>query len=78
MIEKLKFWGLVVVKQFTDTAINHGQFKEKTETGSNFTEPVFPQYVISSLIYQKVWFSQKILTEINHILTYRKISKSQN
>ena len=61
----------VVVKQFTDIPINRGLFKEKTETGSNFTVPVFLQYVIS-LMHQKVrvWFSQKILTEI----TYRKIS----
>ena len=35
---------------------------------------IFLQYVISSLMHQKVWFSKKILTEINHILTYKKDS----
>ena len=28
-------------------------------------------------MHQKVWFSQKILTEISRILTYRKISKKR-
>ena len=68
----------LVVKQFTDIPINRGMFKENTETGSNFTLPVFLQYVISSLMHQKVWFSQTILREINCILTYRKISKSEH
>ena len=66
------------MKQFTYIPINHGSFKEKTETSSNFTVVVFLQYVISSLIHQKVWFSQKILTEINSVLTYRKISESES
>ena len=49
----------LVVNQFTDIPINRGPFKEKTETGSNFTTPVFLQYVISSIMHQKVWFFQK-------------------
>ena len=57
-----------MVKQFTDIPINFGPFKEKTKTGSNLTVPVFLQYVIS-LMHQKVWFSQKILTENDRILT---------
>ena len=73
------FYALdLVVKQFTYIPINRGPFKEKTKIGLNFTVPVFLQYVISSLMHQKVWFSQIILTEINRILTYRKISKSEN
>ena len=71
-------WHLQLgVKQFTDIPINRGPFKEKNETGSNFTVPVFLQYVISPLMHQKVWFSPKILSEINEILTYWKISKSE-
>ena len=54
-----------VVKQFTDIPINCGPFKEKNKTGSNFTVLVFLQYVISSIMYQKVWFSKLILAEIN-------------
>ena len=37
-------------------AINHSLFKEKTETSSNFTIPVFLQYVISSLMHQSLVF----------------------
>ena len=47
------------MKQFTNIPINRGPFKENTETSSNFTILVFLQYVISSLMHQKVWFSQK-------------------
>ena len=65
-----------MVKQFTDIPINRLPFKEKPETGSNFTVLVFLQYVIS-LMHQEVWFSQELLTEINPILTHRKISKSE-
>ena len=50
---------LIVVKQFTNIPINHGPFKEKPKTCSNFTVPVFLQYIISSLMHQKVWFSPK-------------------
>ena len=63
----------IVVKRFSDIPINHGLLKEKNETGSNFTVPVFLQYDIS-LKHQKVWFSQKILTEIDRILNFRKIA----
>ena len=65
-----------MLKQFTDLPINCGPFKLKIETGSNFTVPVFLQYVI--LMHQEVGFSKKILTEINSIVTYRKISKSES
>ena len=60
---------LILVKQFTDIPINRGPFKERTEIGSNYTVLVFLQYVISSLMHQK---------EIDHILTYRKTSKSES
>ena len=72
-------WRLsLVVKQFINILINHSLFLVKHKNGSNFTKPVFLQYVFSSLMYQKVWFSLKILTEIDRILTYRKISKSES
>ena len=68
---------LLVVKRFTYILINCGLFKEKYETGLNFTIPVCLQYVIFSLMHQKDWFSQKILSEIDHI-TYGKISKGES
>ena len=57
-IEDSTWFFYVVVKQFTDILINRGPFLEKNETGSNFTIPVFLQYVIS-LMHQKVLFFPK-------------------
>ena len=71
----------LVVKQFTDLPINCGLFKQKNETSMNFTVLVFLQYFYfpsSLLMHQKVWFSQNILSEIDSILFYRKISKSKS
>ena len=47
--------------------------KKKTETGSNCTVPVFLQYVISSLMHQKLWvFQKKIQTEIKSFFNLQK------
>ena len=67
----------LVVKQFTDIAINRGLFKEKTETSSNFTVPVFLQCHLLFNASEGLVLP-KILTEIYRILTYRKISKCES
>ena len=64
--------------QFTNIPINCSLFKEKSDTGLNFIIPVFLQYVIFSVMHQKVWFSQIILSKIDRILTWRKIYKSES
>ena len=57
----------IVVKRFTDIQINRGLLKEKSETGLNLPYR-----------YEKVWFSDEILTEIDRILNKERFQKAKD
>ena len=64
-----------MVYRYTDKP---GSVERKIRNRFEFTVPVFLQYVISSSMHEKVWFSYKILTEIDRILNKERFQKAKD